>query len=164
MLSVRRTCPLKLAACSSYRKDPGLFFRAHDHDRLLFWLKPKVTREELWTEGHVPAKRTRRSPTGKGKISRNRRTNARRGSDQERMFFAIQKRPFFFWSQKKFKVEQSFSMGSSVGWVIDRKTRKQSGATGAEPQLSGARMPEQRRSRQLPSTSTYRSYPKEPCC
>ena len=96
---------------------------------------------------------------------------SRRGSYQERICLTIRKRPFFFWSQQKLKAEQSFSMGLSVGWVIDREARKLSGATGAkrqrraEPQersdnveqshkseatkLSRARMPEQHRAGQL---------------
>ena len=59
----------------------------------------------------------------------------------------------FFFYQQKFKEEQSFSMGSSVGLTTDREARKLCAATGASEatKLSGARTREQRWAGQLVS-------------
>ena len=52
--------------------------------------------------------------------------------NREHMYFTIRKRRFL--SQQKFKAEQSFSMGSSVGWAIAQEARKLCGAAGAKRQ------------------------------
>ena len=112
----------------------------------------KVTMKKVW-DGGPPAKRSRRSPTGaermtqttrirrrststhgKEKIWRNRRAGCPQERKKPGAFMSCHSKTAFFSSQQKFKVEQSFSMGLSVGWAIDREARKLSGATGAKRQ------------------------------
>ena len=127
-ICIRRTCPLKLAACSRWERS-WPFLPCSRYHRLLFWLSLQLKN----LDGGPPAKRTRRSSTGvkewhrlhgdakksysawqggdlekqKGRLSPGEESN------HERTCFTIQKRSFL--SQQKFKAEQ---LVSSVGWAL----------------------------------------------
>ena len=104
--------------------------------------------KEVWTEGHQqsePAghrqglKEWHRLHGEEARLRTARRTGETEGkaafvSNQKRKCLTIRKQPLLFWSPLKFKAEQSFSMGLSVGWAIDREARKLNQATGAKRQ------------------------------
>ena len=115
-----------------------------------------------------PATRTRWSPTGGGKRGtdctetrrstsphdkprrRYRETEVPPREEVTRSVCVLQFENGLFFNQQKFKAEQSFSVGLSVDWAIDREARELSGAIEAKRQSWGrARMPEQRQAGQL---------------
>ena len=169
------------------RQDPCLFFRAHDPDRShSFWLelqwkkfgrtttskaKPPVPDGKEWHRLQEDAKKHVSARQGQGEDVEKQKGRLPPGEEVTRGVYVLPFENGRFWSQQRSKAEQSFSVGLSVGWAIDREARKLSGATVAkrqswsEPQercdkvelshrseatkLSGARMPEQCRAGQL---------------
>ena len=129
------------------RKDPRLFFRARDHDRLLFWRK--LQWKKFWTDQPPPAKRTCRSTIGVEREEQTARRHEearlrmtrRRSWDTEgqaageevtvtRSICFYHSKTNFFLGQQKFKAEHSFSMGPA--WAIALEAMKLSRATGAK--------------------------------
>ena len=150
MLSVRRTCPLKLLKLK--RNLP--FFQAHCHHRLLFWRK--LPWKKFWMEGNrhqqsEPAghrhgikredtdcmeKRRSTSPQDKDFTWRSRETEgqaaSRRGSNRKHMSRTIRKRIFFL--ANRGSKQNKVSPWGYVVWVTDWEVRKLCGATGAKRQ------------------------------
>ena len=129
------------------QKETCLFFQAHDHDRLLFW--QRLQWKNFWMEGNrhqqnEPAGHQHRLQ-GDGKkhvsarqglylkFSRNRRAGCMPlGKEVTRSICLTNRKRFFFFSQQKFKAEQSFPVGSSHYDWVERSTQK--GESSAEPQ------------------------------
>ena len=131
--------PFEAGSLLKLEKILAFSFKACSRSRSFTCFLAKVTMKEDWTEGYQQSEAAghRQGLNEWHRLHRDAKkpVSARQGEDSEKQKARLppreeknqepyhSKTAFFFWSQLKFKAEQSFSKGLSVGSAIDREAR-----------------------------------------